>query len=528
MSGAGLLVRLDRVQQHWRRRAAEPRSRRRLLLALLGGLTLLAGALRLWRLDEPGVLVFDETYYVKDAWSLLHLGYEGAWPRGDAVDSAFAAGATDGFSAEGAFVVHPPLGKWLIALGMLFAGDGPSGWRLAAALLGTLLVPLTAVVMLQLRRSLLLAALAGLLLAVDGQAIAMSRVALLDGPLAVLVLLGFAAFLRDRSQHAAWLRCLAERSAVGRAERSRSGGGSMLHWRRPWLVAAGMVLGAAAAVKWSALWYLAALGLAAVVGDLLARRRLGLDRPWSAALGQGAAAFLLLVPAALAAHLAAWSGWFATAGGWSRHWAGATGDGTGPLTAIAQSLQSWLHYQGQVLQFHTGLAGEHPYASPAWQWPLLLRPTLLHFERDPDALGCGAEGCDTVIWALPNPLLWWGGVAAALWLAVRLLRGRAAAAGPVLLGIAAGWLPWLALPERTAYHFYAIVLLPFLVLAFASALGAIRGRGDDPPARRQAGIGTVAAVVLVLLLVSAWWYPLVGAAPVPTWFYGVHRWLPAW
>ena len=36
--------------------------------------------LRFWNLGHPHEIVFDETYYVKDAWTLLHLGYESTWP----------------------------------------------------------------------------------------------------------------------------------------------------------------------------------------------------------------------------------------------------------------------------------------------------------------------------------------------------------------------------------------------------------------------------------------------------------------
>ena len=39
------------------------------------GLTLLSLFLRLWKLGTPKVFEFDETYYAKDAWSLLHFGY---------------------------------------------------------------------------------------------------------------------------------------------------------------------------------------------------------------------------------------------------------------------------------------------------------------------------------------------------------------------------------------------------------------------------------------------------------------------
>ena len=94
-----------------------------------------AAATRLIALDQPGVLVFDETYYVKDAASLLELGYEGRWP--DGADEAFAAGTPPAVTESAAFVAHPPLGKWVIALGMLaFGPASPYGWRFGVAVSG--------------------------------------------------------------------------------------------------------------------------------------------------------------------------------------------------------------------------------------------------------------------------------------------------------------------------------------------------------------------------------------------------------
>ncbi|MEG2778893.1 MAG: phospholipid carrier-dependent glycosyltransferase, partial [Aurantimicrobium sp.] len=73
---------------------------------------LLAAVLRLWNLGNPHSLVFDETFYVKDAWSLWNNGYESTW--GDDPDKKFNAGITDGFTTDPSYVVHPQLGKWLI------------------------------------------------------------------------------------------------------------------------------------------------------------------------------------------------------------------------------------------------------------------------------------------------------------------------------------------------------------------------------------------------------------------------------
>ncbi|MDN5880701.1 MAG: phospholipid carrier-dependent glycosyltransferase, partial [Micrococcaceae bacterium] len=44
-------------------------------------ITAIGGALRLFNLGFPHRLIFDETYYVKDAYSVFKFGYEHSWPE---------------------------------------------------------------------------------------------------------------------------------------------------------------------------------------------------------------------------------------------------------------------------------------------------------------------------------------------------------------------------------------------------------------------------------------------------------------
>ena len=97
--------------------------------------------LRFWNLDRPQALVFDETYYVKQAYSLLHFGVEmRVLDSLKKPDDAFVSGSQNIFSTtDGDMVVHPPAGKWLIAAGEWLFGSGSGwGWRFSVALVGTL------------------------------------------------------------------------------------------------------------------------------------------------------------------------------------------------------------------------------------------------------------------------------------------------------------------------------------------------------------------------------------------------------
>lgn len=166
----------------------------------------IGGLLRLINLGQPHAIAFDETYYPKDALSLLRFGYE----RGMVDKANDILLQSDGnwrtleiFKTDPAFVVHPPLGKWTIALGEYVFGATPFGWRIAVAVLGTLSILMVARITRRLTRSNLIGTLAGFLLALDGMHLVMSRTGLLDMVLMFWILASFGLLLidRDRTRH---------------------------------------------------------------------------------------------------------------------------------------------------------------------------------------------------------------------------------------------------------------------------------------------------------------------------------------
>lgn len=462
------------------------------------GVVAVAAALRLIGLEHPHALVFDETYYVKDGWSILHLGYEASWPEDP--DARFAAGETDIYQTNGTRVVHPPLGKWLIGLGMaLFGGDSSFGWRFATAIAGILTVLVTYLIARRLTGSVAWAGFASLMLAVDGLSIVLSRVALLDGILTFFIMLGVLFIVYDH--RAAMARIMLDDDIIA--------GPTM--WRRPWLIAAGAALGAASAVKWSGLFVLAGFGIALVVSDALARRRAGVRMWASAAIGrQAPATFMLLVPVALLVYVSSWTGWLLSTDAYGRN--------TDPNPFIAL----W-NYHLSSMSFHVGLTSTHAYASPAWQWPFLVRPTSMYWDGTED------NSVVQAITSLPNPILWWVGCAAAVALIGMFAVARDWRMAVVLTGLATTYLPWLAVPQRTIFQFYTVAMMPFLMLAIALLLQHIIGP-PDPDRYTHQRRWTIAARVfaVVAVLVSAFYLPVWTAMPVPHWFWWIHMWLPTW
>ncbi len=481
-----------------------------------------AGVLRFWRLGTPRAFMFDETYYAKDAYALLHYGAEQNYvskPK----DPTFAntqilAGRLDDlFAGTPAYVVHPPGGKWMIAIGEQIFGMTPFGWRFVVAVTGTLSVLMIARIGRRMFGSTLLGCTAGLMLSVDGLAYVHSRAALLDPLLMFWALAAFGALLIDR-----------DRTRLLLADRIGSGGfpGPGLGLR-PWRLAAGVSLGMACATKWSGLYFVAAYGLLTVLWDLGARRTAGASRPIRATLVRDAGpAFVSLVGVAVAVYLVSWTGWFlGGADAYNRSWAA-----THPGPAyIPDALRSLWDYHRTAWHFHTTLETYHPYRSNPWGWLLLSRP-VSYFYAGPKlgASGCDVAQCSQAVTALGTPAIWWASLLALpvigfLWLGRRDWR-----AGAILAGVAAGYLPWFLFQRRTIYSFYAVAFLPYLVLAITMCLGLLLGARGAGALRRRVGAVAVGGYLVGAILNFLWLLPVLSAQVIPYASWARRMWWKSW
>ncbi|KQR67074.1 hypothetical protein ASF98_08850 [Arthrobacter sp. Leaf337] len=490
----------------------------------------IGGALRFVRLESPRSLVFDETYYVKDGYSFLVSGYERSWP--DKANESFVAGNPGVILSSPEYVVHPPVGKWMIAAGMwLFGPDNPLGWRFGAALTGTLSILLITLIAQKLFHSLTLGAVAGLLLAVDGHHLVMSRTSLLDIFLMFWVLAAFGALLMDRDDGRRRLAARLGRQA-GAAPDGRpsvvqlvSGPWLGIRW---WRVTAGICLGLAVGTKWSALFFMAAFGLLTVFWDLSARRIAGI-RGWISGgiIKDGIPAFLSIVPVAVLVYLTTWAGWFQSKDAYFRHWADTNPSAQwgwlpGPLRSLA-------HYHLEAYKFHQGLSSDHPYEASAWSWLVMGRPTSFFYESPKQGSpGCDVANCTSAILSVGNPLIWWSATVALVILLFWWAGRRDWRAGAILAGVGAGYLPWFMYPERTMFTFYAVSFEPFLVLALTYCLGLVLGRRSDPLWRRRSGLYLVAVFVVGAVLVSAFFYPIWTAEIIPYQDWRFRMWMPSW
>lgn len=473
---------------------------------------LVAFGLRWWHLGDPHEFSFDETYYAKDAWSLLHHGH--VLEYAEDADRTILNGQADGlWKDEPSMVVHPEVGKWLIALGIRAFGMDPFGWRIASAVAGALMVLVMCRFVRRVSGSTALGVVGGLLLSLDGLHLVLSRLGLLDIFLALFMLVGVHCVVADRQ----WLRA---RLAAGHTRAL---------WR-PWLLAGGVAFGLAVGSKWSALYPLAAFGLLSWAWSAGARRSFGAGWAWArAALVDAVPAFVHLVGVAFVVYVATWTGWLVHAGDYEKALSDtqyATHDGGKPwptasepdaegLGEVWQSLRSLAHYHHDVYVFHTHFLddSDHTYESKPIGWLLQNRPVGVDAQLDikPGEQGCDApEGSDCLrqVILLGNPLLWWAGCLALLLAVPMWLGARDWRFGVAVVGTASTWLPWTLNDDRPIFIFYAIAVLPFLVLALVLAMGWAIGRSDAPSTRRTAGVVVAGTVLVAVALAFAWFWPV--------------------
>jgi dolichyl-phosphate-mannose-protein mannosyltransferase len=494
--------------------------------------TLFGGFLRFYRLGIPHAVVFDETYYVPDAYGILKRGVEmnaiDSAKNRDVVDRLLAHGGTHILANTGEYVVHPPLGKVLIAGGEWLFGLTPFGWRFAVAAVGTLSILLIARIARRMTRSTLLGCIAGLLMSLDGLELVLSRTAILDIFVMFWVLAAFGMLVLDRDHSRARLADAAIAAgaslASGAPGTSLAGGGPRLgiRWRR---VLAGVFLGCAVASKWNGIWFLLAFGAMAIAWDLGARRAAGYrDRIDGTLRSDVKWLPVSFVAVPFVTYLVSWSGWFASSVGYDRNWAAIVGNHT-PFWA---ALDSWYQYQKSMLGFGLGLSSHAGYVSEPWSWLILGRPVSFFYTAPK---GCGASSCSQEVLAIGTPAIWWASILALIVCLAWWISRRDWRAGAVLVGVAAGWLPWFWFAwhdQRTEYYFYAIAFLPFLVIAITLCLGLIMGPVDAPAGRRAIGAVAVGAYLLLVLANFAFMYPVLTGQILPYTAWHQRMWFRSW
>ncbi len=496
------------------------------------GVFLLSLTLRFWGLGRFNTFVFDEVYYAKFG--------------------------NDYLTHTPFFDGHPPLGKLIIALGIWIGSHftkwqnevngltgsilSPLSYRWINAFSGSFIPLIVAGIAYQLSYRRSFALLAGLFTACDGIFLVESRYALINQYIVIFGLLG------------QWFLLLA--LANQRQQRTF------------WLVLSGIAFGASVATKWNGLWFLlgadliwiAAWATVATVAtdevtDVTDKLNVRVRLPkYKLSATSALNPLPKLSPLQNLTQLNIFHILFYL----------------GIIPFVVYSIIWIPHLQldtrygfvevhKQILAFHEHLGGSnpntvHPYCAAWYKWPLMIRPMAYFYGtaqsvRDPLPVMGPPLPPDTgkVIYdvhAMGNPLLWWFGVAALLFLVQMLVsqlvipwirQKRFSPTAPLsvdtwialylVVNYAANILPWVTVTRCVfIYHYMTGVVFAFLAIAWVVDQCFHRHYQE----LRAIGV----TITFVILAAFVFWLPIYLALPLSsegyqhrmTWM-GIKTWI---
>lgn len=366
---------------------------------------------------------------------------------------------------------HPPIGKYLIAGGILVFGNDPFGWRIASALFGAIGIVVAYQLGLTLSRRRAVGLLTAGLLLLDGLYFVYSRMGLVDIYVAVIMMAALLAF-------AGYLAAPPHRI------------------RLP-LFATGALLGMGISTKWSS-GYAAAIIGAVVLWRFFRLFRASRQEGTTPAVQAGVREHLVWIPLALGAvpvavYILAYAPFFLKGG---------------------YSLTEFVELQQVILRLQTTIQDKPGSASQWWEWPLALRPVWFG-ERT------FTSGQVATTYANGNPLLYWAFLPAVSWLCVHWWRARNPALIVLVIGFFGQWLPWI-LVERSAFVYHFLPAVPFGCLAVAVAV--------DHLCQGNIGWRRTLAIEYVVLVALAFvfFYPIYSYFPLSERALALRMWLPSW
>lgn len=228
-----------------------------------------------------------------------------------------------------------------------------------------------------------------------------------------------------------------------------------------------LAFGLALASKWSALYFLPILP----VSHFVLQKKIRLSYLW-----------FLVLP--LLVYIASYTQMFTTGHSWGQ----------------------FVEVQKQMWWYHTNLEAEHAYTSPAWSWPLLLRPIYLYN---------GVEAGNAVerIYAFGNPAIFWFGLFSVITTAIFSFQEKIKKLGLVIFSYLIFFVPWIASP-RIMFLYHYLPSIPFLVILSAFVL------------RRFNRL--VFPVIVFSIVLFAYFYPHWTAISIPETLDSSYYWFSSW
>lgn len=401
---------------------------------------------------------------------------------------------------------HPPLGKVIMALGMLIFGVNPFGWRIMGTLFGVAMVPVMYLFGKKIFGKRIYGFISAFLIAFECMHFAQTRIGTIDSYAGLFVLLAYY-FMYDsfinKSYETGFKKSLLP------------------------LMLAGICWGLGSASKWTAVY--AGGGLAVLYftskimeyrsyNKLLRMKKTGVAarqnklKSWFknhfVMTSLACVIFFVIIPIILytASYL--------------------------PIITLpgeGHDLGEVWRYQVNMYDYHSQLKDDHAFASPAYSWPLIKKPLLEYrnMSLPPNRT--------SLMYVMGNPAIFWFGIVCAFAVILISIAKKDKRAVPFLVAFAFQYLPWFRIDRCIfIYHFFTSV--PFLILCIVYVLNFLR---EDLPQIVARDFGSKSAgqtayllstifiysYLAITLAMFIFLYPAISGFEVPTSYLKYVKWI---
>ncbi|MDE7285800.1 MAG: phospholipid carrier-dependent glycosyltransferase [Lachnospiraceae bacterium] len=372
-------------------------------------------------------------------------------------------------------IVHPPLGKILISLGISLFGMHPFGWRFMSVLFGICIIPLIYLFAKRSFKNTFIAAATSALLTFDCMHFTLSRIATIDIFAAFFILLMYYFMYRYFAEDSLYRASASSHKDVFPPPKVYLP-----------LALSGISMALGIATKWTGVF--AGIGLAILFIWYTISHYPGKQ---TLRLFFFCCLFFILIPGAVYVLS------FIPVVGFTH---------SGLIDKVIQASQ-------YIFTYHSTLVDEHYYSSRFYEWAFIWMQLLCTSSME----GIGKMSS---ISTMGNPAIWWTGIFCQLYVLFRWILKKDKKAGFLCISYLAQYIPWMFVSRTTyIYHYFPASLFMILMIGYTM----LHIKEHFPYGKKMITI-YMAIVVLCFFL----FFPLVSGFPVSR-EYGLSlRWLKDW
>ena len=413
--------------------------------------------------DDQSALIVDETNTVPAHISYLNSAYFD--------EIYFARSAYEYVNGIDTIEwVHPPLGKLIMAIPILIFGMSTFSYRLMGVIAGILMIPVIYIMAKRIFKKTKWATLAGILMTFDCFHFAQTRMGTVDGFLVLFIML----------------------SALFMYQYIDLDKDAKLSKKLKNLFLSGLFIGLSISVKWTGLY--AGLALALVFfGHLIYKRVVKKEKDKDIIkVILSCFVFFGLIPIIIYV-----LGYilFPTVYNYE-----------------VNSISGIINQIKDMYSYHSGLSETHDFSSYWYTWPIMYKPVWYY-------VGYIGGNIKSTIVGIGNPIIWWCGALASIFVLIMALLKRKKEYLFILLFIACTWLPYLFIGrDMFMYHYFPT--LPFVMLAIVAFIRWLTHKIKS----NMIYILYIIAVIFFFLV----FYPVISGMLTTSDYINSLKWLSSW